>query len=45
MLSFAVNGVWLKKDAALPVSSGPFVLAVHPYMGGVARIVEAVSTA
>ena len=45
VLSFAVNGVWLKKDAALPVSSGPFVLAVQPYMGGVARIVEAVSTA
>ena len=39
VLRHAVNGVWLEKDAALPVSAGTFVFAVQPYMGGVARIV------
>ena len=45
VLSFAVNGAWLGRDTTLPASAGPYVLAVQPYMGGVARIVGAVSTA
>ena len=40
-----INDKWVRSSHALVAEQGPYVLAVQPYMGGVAQIVEATATA